>query len=84
VSVALFAAEHLMDRYAEALVTRYKLAELPESASTLIEQIGRKRGCLIAGGKVDQQRASELFLRELRAGLIGLVSLEMPEDVVER
>ena len=80
VSVALFAAEHLMVRYAEALATRYKLAELPESASALIEQIGRKRGCLIAGGKVDQQRASELFLRELRAGLIGLVSLEMPGD----
>ena len=83
VSVALFAAEYLMDRYAEALAARYKLAELPESAPTLIEQIGRKRGCLIAGGKVDQQRASELFLRELRAGLIGLVSLEMPGDDVE-
>lgn len=83
VSVALFAAEHLMSRYAEALATRYKFTELPESASALIEQIGRKRGCLIAGDKVDQQRASELLLRELRAGLIGLVSLEMPGADVE-
>ncbi len=83
VSVALFAADHLMDRYAEALATRYKLAELPESATDLVEQVGRKRGCLVAGGKVDQQRASELLLRELRAGLIGLVSLEMPGEDAE-
>ncbi len=83
VSVALFAAEYLMDRYAEALASRYKLAEIPESASALVEQVGRKRGCLIAGGKVDLQRASELLLRELRAGLIGLVSLETPGEILE-
>jgi ribosome biogenesis GTPase A len=76
--VALFAAEYLMSRYPEPLVSRYKLAELPESAPALIELIGRKRGCLVAGGQVDQLRASELLLRELRAGLIGPVSLESP------
>lgn len=76
--VALFAADYLMSRYAEPLATRYKLSEMPENAALLIEQIGRKRGCLIAGGNVDQLRASELFLRELRAGLIGRISLEAP------
>ncbi len=76
--VALFAADHLMNFYSEPLAGRYKLTEMPESASALIDQIGRKRGCLIAGGNVDQLRASELLLRELRAGLIGRVSLEMP------
>jgi len=76
--VALFAADYLMSRYNEPLAARYKLTEMPESAALLIEQIGRKRGCLIAGGNVDQLRASELFLRELRAGLIGRISLEAP------
>jgi len=76
--VALFAADYLMSRYSEPLAARYKLTEMPESAALLIEQIGRKRGCLIAGGNVDQLRASELFLRELRAGLIGRISLEAP------
>ena len=63
VEVALFAADYLMSCYSKPLTTRYKLSEMPESASLLIEQIGRKRGCLIAGGNVDQQRASELLLR---------------------
>lgn len=79
-SVALFAAEYLMERYAAPLAARYKLAELPESGSLLIEQIAHKRGCLVAGGQVDRLRASELLLRELRAGLIGPISLERPGD----
>lgn len=77
-SVALFAAELLLSRYAEPLTARYKLDGLPDNASALIEQIGRVRGCLAAGGKVDLLRASELLLRELRAGLIGRISLETP------
>jgi ribosome biogenesis GTPase A len=81
--VALFAADYLMNRYYQALAMRYQLTEMPESASALIELIGRKRGCLVAGGNVDQLRASELLLRELRAGLIGRVSLERPGDDVE-
>ena len=82
--VALFAADLLMSRYSEPLALRYKFAEMPESADLLIDQIGRKRGCLVTGGNVDRLRASELLLRELRAGLIGRVSLEVPgEDVPE-
>lgn len=81
--VALFAAEYLLSRYYEPLAIRYNLAEMPESASALIELIGCRRGCLITGGSVDHLRASELLLRELRAGLIGRISLERPGDDLE-
>jgi ribosome biogenesis GTPase A len=78
--VALFAAEYLMECYPKPLATRYKFDILPENAVLLLEQIGRKRGCLVSGGHVDQLRAAELLLRELRSGLIGPVSLERPGD----
>ena len=84
VDVALYAAEYLMTRYPKPLAARYKFQDAPESASELVDRIGRSRGCLIAGGQVDQQRASELLLRELRAGLVGRVSLESPEDFPEK
>jgi len=83
-SVALFAAEYLVKHYPGQLARRYELTELPDNASDLVELIGRRRGCLAAGGGVDRLRASELFLRELRAGLIGPVSLEMPGEDVEQ
>ena len=79
-SVALFAAEYLMKHYPEQLANRYQLSELPVDPTRLLEQIGRKRGCLIAGGNVDQLRAAELLLRELRAGMIGRISLESPDE----
>jgi ribosome biogenesis GTPase A len=78
--VALFAAEFMMQRYGDLLMGRYGLAELPESTSALLEQIGRRLGCLAAGGTVDLNRAGDAFLRELRAGKIGRVSFEEPEQ----
>lgn len=76
--VGLFAAEFMMERYPELLKTRYKLDELPETPMGILEMIGRRLGCLIAGGAIDVHRAAEAFLRELRGGKIGRISLEEP------
>ena len=81
IDIGRYAADYLMNHYPEALAARYAFLDAPECASDLIAQIGRRRGCLVTGGHVDEQRASELLLRELRAGLIGRVSLERPEDL---
>lgn len=78
--VGLFAAEFMMERYPELLKTRYKLPELPELPADMLETIGRRLGCLMAGGAIDVHRAAEAFLRELRAGKIGRVSLEEPAE----
>jgi ribosome biogenesis GTPase A len=80
-TVGLFAAEFMLRRYQEQVMDRYQFTELPEHADDLLEQVGRRLGCLMAGGGVDPQRASEAFLRELRAGKLGRVSFEEPESV---
>ncbi len=82
VDVARFAADLLLLRYPEQLATRFKLAKLPETAEGVIAAVGRKRGCLMTGGEIDEQRASEILLRELRAGTIARISLELPEDFI--
>jgi ribosome biogenesis GTPase A len=79
-TVGLFAAEYMMQRYPELLMNRYKLTEMPDSPTAVIEAVGRCLGCLASGGVVDQHRAAEAFLRELRAGKIGRVSFEGPEQ----
>jgi ribosome biogenesis GTPase A len=76
--VGLFAAGFMMQRYRELLMSRYRLNELPDNSTDLLEQIGRRLGCLVAGGAVDLHRAAEAFLRELRAGKIGRISFEEP------
>jgi ribosome biogenesis GTPase A len=79
-NVGLFAAEFMMRRYPEPLRSRYSLTHLPDSAAALLEQIARRLGCLVAGGGIDLHRAAEAFLRELRGGKLGRISLEEPEQ----
>lgn len=81
-SVGIFAGEYLLRRYPELLQARYGLQELPASAEDLMVVVGRRLGCLAGGGEVDLNRASEAFLRELRAGKIGRISFEEPETAI--
>lgn len=79
--IALFALEYLLKAYPGQLQTRYQLDSLPSEASVLLQAIGKKRGCLKAGGHVELDKAAKLFLTELRAGTIGQISLETPEMI---
>ena len=79
-NVGLFAVEFMMRRYPELLKERYKLMDLPDNPTDVVEAIGRRLGCLASGGVIDLHRAAEAFLRELRAGKIGRVSFEEPEQ----
>jgi ribosome biogenesis GTPase A len=77
--IALFAAEYLLQAYPQALKDRYGLEELPQRDSELLEAVGRKRGCLRAGGRIDLHKASEILLHDLRSGALGQISMETPE-----
>lgn len=81
--IALFALEYLHKTYPDLLRQRYQLEELPNESITLLQAIGKKRGCLKAGGVIELDKAAKLFLTELRAGTIGQISLETPEMVAE-
>lgn len=78
--VALFVISYMMHYYPQRLLERYKLQELPEDKVAMLEEIGRKRGCIISRGEIDYDKAAELFLRELRSGKLGRVSVERPID----
>ena len=79
--IALFAADYLIATYPEKVLKRYKLKQKPETGFQLLEDIGRKRGCLRAGGIIDLQRASEILIHEIRSGALGPLSFETPEMI---
>jgi ribosome biogenesis GTPase A len=78
--VALYAAAFLGERYPDRLLERYNLDALPEDRVQLLEEIGKRRGCLLRGGVIDYDKVSELVLRELRSGRLGTISFETPDD----
>ena len=71
--------EKLAKRYPKNLMERYKLTDLEgKSGMVLLEEAGRKRGCLVSGGEVDLYRAAAIVLDEFRGGKIGKITLEDP------
>lgn len=76
--IAFFAAEYLLHHYPDYLKIRFQLEQLPETEQQLMDAIGKNRGCLKAGGRIDMDKVSKILLAELRAGMIGRISLETP------
>ncbi len=77
--IAYFAADYLLQHYPKLVLARYQLEQLPKSEMELMEIIGKKRGCLRSGGRIEMDKVSKILLAELRAGTIGRISLETPE-----
>ena len=80
VTVAMSLADFLLKTYSDPFMTRFKFKQSPADGAAALEEIGRRRGCLVSGGDVDLQRASELLLQEFQAGRIGPISLEKPPE----
>ncbi|KAJ51546.1 ribosome biogenesis GTPase A [Clostridium tetanomorphum] len=79
-TLALRLIEKLQNDYSENLKSRYKLEELDENPLTNMDNIGRKRGAVIAKGEIDYNRVAIMLLDEFRGGKLGNISLEKPED----
>jgi ribosome biogenesis GTPase A len=82
--IAFFTIRYLAEHYKSFLMERYSMESIPADLSDpnevvkIMESIGRKRGIMQSGGRVDLDKTSMVILRELRAGKMGRVSLEAP------
>ncbi len=77
--IAFFGADYLLKAYPELLKRRYEMSVLPHDEYELLRCIGAKRGSLRAGGHVDLDKVSKLFINEYRSGQIGSITLETPQ-----
>ena len=80
--------KYLVNNYQENLIKRYKLdesqfeqivnKEIEENDKILeiMDYIGKKRGAIISGGKVDQEKVARIILDDFRSGKLGKITLE--------
>ncbi len=79
--VALELLNYLQAHYPEQVRARYKLADIATlSDEQLLEAIGRQRGAVQRGGRVNTTKAAELVIHDLRSGALGRITLETPEE----
>ncbi|WFA06916.1 ribosome biogenesis GTPase YlqF [Bacillus sp. HSf4] len=79
--VAVYGLRFLEGNYPERLKKRYDLEEIPEEIAALFDEIGKKRGCLMAGGAIDYDKTTEVIIRDIRTEKFGPLSFEKPEDM---
>lgn len=70
--------ERLAKYYPDLLSKRYNVVLDNLSPLEIMEEIARKRGCIIKGGEFDYTKVSGIVLDEFRRGTIGNITLEYP------
>lgn len=78
IELALSLIGRISEKHAQLLVDRYRLSSVPTTPSEILESIGKSRGYLLSGGRIDAERTARTVLDEFRSGLIGSVTLETP------
>jgi len=88
IEVAYRLLKFLLENHMENVLERYKLSkeEVEEILSRDDEEnnriyevmclIGRKRGCIISGGNIDDEKVSNIILEDFRSCKLGRITLE--------
>ena len=78
----------LLENYRQNIIERYKLDQ--EELENILQQdeeehnntyevmqlIGKKRGCIVSGGNIDDEKVSNIILEDFRSCKLGCISLE--------
>lgn len=92
VDIAYYLTKFLIENNREKLCERYKIAkefieekltqEQPENENIyeIMLEIGRKRGCIISGGNIDEEKTARIILDEFKNGVIGKITIEKPTN----
>jgi len=70
--------ERIIVDYPECLKARYNLDSISEDPLETMEDIAKKRGCLLKKNEINYNRVSVILLDEFRGGKIGKISIEKP------
>jgi ribosome biogenesis GTPase A len=82
VAMALLAT--LKGPYGKLLAQRYKLADVDAlpglDDQDLLSRIGKARGAVMSGGRINLQKAADIVLNDFRSGTLGRITLETPDE----
>ena len=76
IEVAYDAVNMLWEMYPDLMSARYGECDSDIDPYERFLQMGKKKGCLMSGGRIDEDRFARLFLDDLRSGRIGRITFE--------
>ena len=78
----------LLENYRQNVTERYKITldfiekilsqNQPENFNVyeIMQEIGRKRGAIISGGEIDDEKTAKIILDDFRSGRLGKITIE--------
>ncbi len=93
VEIAYQLLKYLLKNYRKNICNRYDISEYfieetlnqdqPENMNIyeIMLEIGRKRGCIISGGNIDEEKTARIILDEFKNGKLGKITLEVPTNI---
>ena len=88
VEIAFSLLKYLLYEYQDRVIERYKLnkeeilnilnqdAEENENIYEVMQLIAKKRGAILSGGRIDDEKVASIILDEFRSGKFGKITLE--------
>ena len=88
VEIAFSLLKYLLSEYQDRVIERYKLnkdeilnilnqdAEENENIYEVMQLIAKKRGAILSGGRIDDEKVASIILDEFRSGKFGKITLE--------
>ena len=86
IEIALSLLAYLYDSYKYNLMERYKLTDSDietiksedenEEIYNLMKLIGKKRGAVVSGGDINEEKTANIILNDFRSGKLGRITLE--------
>ena len=77
--MAMDFVKYIAGLYPKAVTAHYELDPDTPVDHRILEEIGKKRGCLMTGGEIDIVKAARILMDDYRAGRLGRMSLESPD-----
>ena len=86
--IAYSLTKYLLENYRNNLIERYSLNEQTineilsqeqdenQNIYEIMQLIGKKRGAIISGGNIDDEKTSKIILDDFRSGKLGRITLE--------
>lgn len=89
IEVAYFLLKLILEKNKQLIIERYKLDPVKleeilnnedrlenENILEIMHLIGKKRGAIISGGNIDEEKVANIILDEFRSGKIGKITIE--------
>lgn len=88
IEIAYELTKFLLENYRNSVIERYKISdeyiektlaqEQPENFNIyeIMLEIGKKRGAIISGGNVDEEKTAKIILEDFRSGKLGRITIE--------